>query len=178
LRHLCFAAVGILVAMLAACTTEVPTDPQAFGLEPYSTRQLRASPHPVAVNNGYQTENKQEFKVSRQTLIVDVRQLTETGVDMLKRGLRQQGLAVAPRAEKTVTLRVVVRWVTVNHIPMALSLTRVRLMLEAQGADGTRAVVEAENQSPVSEQRAFDGAVLFALNHLLADEKFLAYMNR
>ena len=42
--------------------------------------------------------------------------------------------------------------------------------------NGTNSYIEADNSSPGEFGRAFDGAVLFALNQLLADEKFIAYM--
>lgn len=172
------AATAVAIAgALAGCAIDVPTDPQTFNLEPASMSQLRESQQAVALKNGYQSENKQQFKVGPHTWIVDARGLTDTAIAMLGRGLEKRGLKPAPQAEKTVTLRVVAHSASVQSYP-GFAQTRVRVALDALCGDGTRVLTNADNMSPSGAQRAFDGAVLFALNRLLADEKFLAYMNR
>jgi len=167
----------VIAAALTGCTIDVPTDAQTFNLEPTSMSQLRASQQTVALKNGYQGENKQQFKVGVHTWIVDARGLTDTAIAILGRGLEKRGLKTAPQAEKTVTLRVVAHSASEQNFP-GFTQSRVRVALDVLCGDGTRLLTQADNMSPSGAQRAFDGAVLFALNRLLAEEKFLAYMNR
>ena len=175
----CFsAAIAVLITgALAGCAIDVPTDPQAFNIEPASMSQLRASKQTVALQNGYPGETKQQFKVGPHTWIVDAKQLTDTAIAMLGRGLEKRGFTPAPQGEKTITLRVIAQSASVQTFP-GFAQTRVRVSLDAFSGDGTRVRVDADNMSPYSGQRAFDGAVLFALNKVLADEKFVAYLNR
>jgi len=167
----------LIAGALAGCAIDVPTDPQAFNIEPASLSQLRASQQTVVLKNGYPGETKQQFKVGPHTWIVDAKQLTDTAIAMLGRGLEKRGLTPAPQGAKTITLRVVAQSASVQTFP-GFAQTRVRVSLDALTGDGTRVLVDADNMSPYSGQRAFDGAVLFALNKLLADEKFVTYLNR
>jgi hypothetical protein len=178
LRRVFRATVVLASGLLVACTTNVPTDPQAFNIPSVSMSGLRASDQPVAVLNSYATQTKLPLRVGSSTWIVDLRDLTGTSAAMLTRALQQRGWTVVPQAKKSVTLRVAVQNATSTTIVAGISHARVRVTLWAEGADGTRTVVSGDGDSPASLQRAFDGAVLSALNRLLADEKFLAYMNR
>jgi hypothetical protein len=174
-----YSVAAILVAgMLAACVRgDIPTDPEAFSMSRFSVSEVRPS-QTVAINNGYTAESRQYFQRGSQTLAVDAQQLTQTAVTMLRQALEKQGLTIAPQAEKAITLRVVVQSMTFQEHRIRIATTRVKVVLEAQGADGTRILADAENASTGSAQQALDGAVSLALSRLAGDEKFLAYMNR
>ena|ERR1700741_4786781 len=166
------AAVALAAALLAGCTTEIGTNAETFSLAPNALSQLRR-PQLVALENAYPAETKVELKVTGgNTWIIDLRGLTQTSIAMLARGMESQGIAVAPAAPKRVTFRVS------DPLAAAGYATFARLSLEARFADGTSTSVLAENRSPVSAERAFDGALLFALNKLVYDDKFIAYMNQ
>jgi hypothetical protein len=164
----------VLVALgLSACVTiSVPTNPNNYSIEPKAVAHLRA-PQSVALKNAYPAEASISFPIQTNTLVLDQKQLTETAIVMLSRALEKQGIAKSEQAKKTITLRVraqgyrfqIFRWTGL-------------VILEAQLGDGTVLSYPNENLSGKGYEHAFDGAVLFALNDLLADEKFIAYMNR
>ena len=114
-----------------------------------------------------------------QSWSVDDRQLTDTAIVMLRRALEKQGIAESLEAGKTITLRVNSRHAFVHVNPFSpLSNSNVTITLEADLGDGTEAFSSADNQSPLGPQRAFDGAILFALNELLSEAAFVAYLNK
>src|SRR6185503_8435695 len=106
-------------------------------------------------------------------LVVDQKQLTDTGIAMLARALQKQGIATVQQADNSVTLRVRAQ----GYAAQPFRWTG-KVLLEAQLGDGTLISYPNESLSPKGWENAFDGAVLFALNDLLADERFVAYMNR
>jgi hypothetical protein len=166
------AAVVLAAALLAGCTTEIGTNPETFSLAPNALSQVRR-PQLVALENAYPAETKVELKLTGgNTWIIDLRRLTQTSIAMLARGMESRGIAAAPGAPKRVTLRVSDPLASPGYTIFA------RLSLEARFADGTSTSILAENRSPVNAERAFDGAVLFALNKLVYDDKFIAYMNK
>ena len=166
-----------LAAMLAGCmTVDIPTDPQAFSLEANRLSQLPRS-QAVALKNGYTGDATLRLKMSSNTWVIDQKQLTETALAMLGRAMQQQGLTLDPQAGKTVTLRARVLSTRFRTMPF-VAMISVRLALNASFGDGSGTYIEADNSSPGGAQRAYDGAVLFALNQLVADPKFTAYLNR
>jgi hypothetical protein len=162
----------LAAALVAGCTTEIGTNPETFSLGPAALSHLRR-PQAVALENAYPADTKVELKLTGgNTWIIELRRLTQTSIAMLVRGMESQGIAVAPDAPKRVTLRVSDLLASPGYTIFA------RLTLEARFADGTSTSIQADNRSPVSADRAFDGAVMFALNKLVYDEKFIAYMNK
>jgi hypothetical protein len=157
-----FSRIVVFAAALAGCTR---------------LSQLR-EPQAVTLNTAYpENQAKLPAKVGSATWMFDQKQLTDTAIVMLGRAMEKHGVTVAPQAGKTLALRVRVLGVRLRVFgPVAQ--TTARLGLDARFGDGTGTYIEADNASPAGAQRAYDGAVLFALNQLLADEKFLAYMNR
>ncbi len=172
--------VGASAALiLAGCVSVgIPTDPDAFSVEIKAVAHLRPA-QAVALINGYDSEAKEELKVHPWvTWVFDVRRLTDTAITMLRRPLEKHAITLDAQAGKTITLRVHgMRGHVVTLPPYAHTVAHLRL--DAQFGDGTRAVIDATNGAPMANhQRAFDGALLFALNKLLIDEQFVAYMNR
>jgi hypothetical protein len=161
-----------LAALLASCTTEIGTNPETYSVGPAGLSHLRR-PQTVALENAYPAETKVELKLTGGNVwIIELRRLTQTSIAMLARGMEGQGIKVAPDASKRVTLRVS------DPIASASYTIYARLNVEARFGDGTSTILQAENRSPMSADRAFDGALLFALNKLVYDEKFVAYMNK
>jgi hypothetical protein len=171
--------------LLAGCAAQVPTDPGAFDVKPDQLAHLRRG-QAVSLVNGYPGEAKVSVRVFSEnhhrgmgTWVLDQQQLTETAIIMLTRALEKQEIQARDQAEKTITLRLrpveakmwrppfspIIRWTAI-------------LALEARFGDGSTTSIEVQNDSPAGGQRVFDGAVLFTLNDLLKDEKFVAYMNR
>jgi hypothetical protein len=163
---------AVLAALLAGCTTEVGTNPETYSVAPAGLSHLRR-PQTVALENAYPHETKVELKLTGGNVwIIELRRLTQTSIAMLARGMEGQGIKVAPDAPKRVTLRVS------DPLAAAGYTIYARLNLEARFGDGTSTTIQAENRSPMSADRAFDGAVLFALTRLVGDERFVAYMNK
>jgi hypothetical protein len=157
-------------ALASGCALEIPTSPDTFSVEPERLAHLR-QPQSVDLVNGYSAPSTIEIRQSPHTLIIDRMQLTETAIAMLGRALRKHGIAAGPGGDKKITLRIV--RAAVVSAPSAPA----QAILEAQFGDGTMTTVAADNRG-FSAPRALDGAVLFTLNQLLNDPKFVAYMNR
>jgi hypothetical protein len=164
----------LLAAGVSACgmIINVPTNPDNYRIEPKVVAHLRA-PQTVALKNAYPAEANISLPIRHNTLAVEQKQLTETAVVMLSRALEKQGITTSEQAEKRITLRVraqgyrmqVFRWTGI-------------VILDAELGDGTRISYPNESLSPKGWENAFDGAVLFALQDLLEDERFVAYMNK
>ena len=163
-----------LAALTAGCiTVEVPTDPNTFEVESARLEHLR-QPQGVRLANGHTSPSIAKVQVGsmgQNTVLIDLKQLTETAITMLRRALDKRGITAGSGSEKTVTL--LIPQASVIPAPSAPA----EVVLEAEFGDGTRTVVAASNRG-FAAQRALDGAVLFALNQLLADETFVAYMDK
>lgn len=167
----------VLVAMAAGCAIDVPSNPDTFSVEPAKAAHLRG-PQAIAFKNAYPAAAKSEFDAGKgQTWTVDHKQLTDTAIAMLTRAVAPQGIKAPAQAEKSITLQVRVERAFIHSRVFSVAQSNARILLNAQFGDGTGAMIPAENNSPMGPQRAFDGAVLFALNQLLVDEKFVAYVN-
>jgi hypothetical protein len=163
---------ALTVALLAGCTTEIGTSPETYSLGASAVSHLRR-PQTVALQNAYAADTKVELKLAGGNVwIIDLRRLTQTSITMLARALESQGIAAAPDAPNRITLRVSDPLASPGYTIYA------RVNLEARLGDGSVVSLQAENRSPVNAERAFDGAVLFALNRLVGDEKFVAYLNK
>lgn len=127
-----------------------------------------------------------ERNVVLGSFTLDQDQLTETAIIILARALEKQGIQRRDQAEKTITLSL--RPVRMEKNGMtgcaACALThgpnRVVLAVEARFGDDSATTFEVLHEWPVmgGGRQAFDEAVPFALSRLLADEKFVAYLNR
>ena len=158
-------------ALLAGCAVTIGTDPDRYSIEPKAVSQLRV-PQEVALLNAYQIESITKLNLSSNTFSIDKRQLTQTAIAMLGRALQGRGYQLAPQAQKSIRLQVVPTGMM--HQPFRYT---GRIVLEARFGDGSVATIPQENLGATWE-RAFDGAVLFALNDLLEHERFLAYVNK
>jgi hypothetical protein len=174
MRPFRFLAAPLLAAGLNACgmMINVPTNPDNYNIEPKALAHLRA-PQTVALKNAYPGEANASMPIQHNTLVVEQHKLTETAIVMLRRALEKRGIATAEQAQKTITLRV-----RAQGYRMQMFRWTGKVMLESQLGDGTTISYPNESLSPKGWENAFDGAVLFALNDLLADEQFVAYMNR
>lgn len=170
---------AIFFLLLAGCAVEVPTDPGTFDMQPDKLEHLQRG-QSLSLMNGYSGEAKANLRLrGGVTWIIDQQRLTETAIIMLTRALEKHGLEPRDQAEKTVTLQVKVMRVNLHRPAFSpVMQTTAMVALHARFGDGTSTQIEAENMSPMGGQRAFDGAVLFALNDLLQDEAFVAYMKR
>jgi hypothetical protein len=166
----------LLAAALSACTIPVDTSPDTFKVEPVALSHL-SGVKGVALENAYKVDAPQGIRVGEHTWVLQQKQLTDTAIVMLQRALEQQGLGAAPEAGKTVALRVHSPRASMRILPF-FAQTFASVALDAEFGDGTKTTVYADNQSPMSGQRAFEGAILFSLNKLLLDEKFVAYLKR
>jgi hypothetical protein len=171
------AAASLLAAMATGCAHDVPTSPDTFRVEPANAGHLRG-PQLVALRNGYQTEAKKAFSVGMgHTWTADQKQVTDTALTMLARALEHPGIRTADPAPKSITLAVRVDHAFL-HSGAFVSHANVRLVIDAAFGDGSNASVFADNNSPIGASRAFEGALMRALNRLLIDERFVAYLNR
>jgi len=161
--------VSLLAMALAGCTT-VPTDPGRFNLEPLAVSHLR-SPQTLALVNTYAAPTVVQID-NRAGWSTDLKELTDTAAAMLRQAMEKRGITVAPESNKKVSLRILQA-----AARMAGLMTTARVQLVAQFGDETRTIVVGENTG-FSGERALDGALLFALNQLVNDEKFVAYLNR
>lgn len=179
MRLLLYLTAALLVAGLGACaqTIPIPTNPATFDVAPEHLSRLR-SPQSVSLLNAYSGEEKTSLRVGQHTWVFDVVQLTDTAIAMLDRAMEKRGLSTSMKAEKKVTLKLRVVGANFSLPMLFLPQSTVSVDLDATLGDGTKIAVSAENTSPAGGQRAVDGAVLFALNGLLEDERFVAYMNK
>jgi hypothetical protein len=168
-----------LAATLSACgTVTVVTDPSAYSV-PASAASPRSG-QSVALLNAYSSDN---VKLVASHIQVDLRQVTDTAVTMMRRHLEKKGVTVDQNAPKKVTLKVVNANMYYMAIPFA-ERWRTNLDLEATFGDGTSTSVHAENSAPVAFrgqivlQRSVEGATMFAVSDMLRDKRFQAYTDR
>jgi hypothetical protein len=177
-RLLLLSVAALAGATLAGCVGgEIITNPDALPVEPFRLAQLRA-PQAVTLNNGLTSPAKYQIRNQSTIWEVDARQLTDTAVVMLRRALEKQGIRAAPQAEKTAAFRIQVRGGMAMFVPIPTVAASARLTLHADFGDGTATLVEGESGSGFGVQNAFEGAIQNALQRLLIDPTFVAYMNR
>lgn len=168
-----------LAGALSACgTVTVVTDPGAYSV-PASAYSPRAG-QSIALLNAYSQDTT---KLIADRIQVDLRQVTDTAIHMMRRHLERKGVNVDPNAPKKVTLKIVNANMYYMAIPFA-ERWRTNLDLEATFGDGTGASVRGENSAPaafrgqVVLQRSVEGATMFAVSDMLRDKRFQAYANR
>jgi len=180
-RYLPRVAGPLLAATLAGCVAQVETSPDTFSVEATRVSDLRG-PQVLALRNAYNTPAleyaaNQQFGIGNQTWRFDARQMTDTAIVMLQRAFANGAITVAPAADKEITLRVRVAGGRLRFVSPWSEVTGY-VILDATLGDGSVVSVKADNNSPLGHQRAYDGAILFALNYLLVEQRFVAYVNR
>ena len=168
-----------LAGALSACgTVHVVTDPGA-----YSVPSNAASPREgtrIALLNAYPDQTN---KLIADRVQVDLRQVTDTAIHMMRRHLERKGVTVDANAPKKVTLKIVNANMYYMAIPFA-ERWRTNLDLEATFGDGTGTSVHAENSAPVAFrgqvvlQRSVEGATMYAVSDMLRDKRFQSYTSR
>lgn len=176
MRRLLHALAVLVLPVLSACTIPIETNPDSFNLEPAALTHLSGAKG-VALENAYKADAPLNMRMGQHTWVLEQKKMTDTAIAMLRRALDKQGMGAGPQAPKIVTLRVTAPRATMQVYP-GFANTFATVTLDAEFGDGARISIIAENRSPAGAQRAFDGAILFALNKLLVDEKFVAYIKR
>jgi hypothetical protein len=163
----CFAA----AFFLSACTSTVKTNPN--NLELGSAAVSHLPPRAITLVNGHASESELRFSMPPNTLIVAPKQMTDTAIDALRRGLDKYLPPRGKASAKRVTLRV-----TSPRSAGAYPNPSVAISLEAVFGDGTRTLVNGQGYSVRGADRSFEAAILNALHQLLGDPRFVAYMKR
>ena len=165
-------------ALAAGCAIDVPTSPDTFPVEPVNAAHLRA-PQAIALKNAYQAEAKRTIAVGKgQTWTVDQKQMTDTAITMLGRAVEKHGFKTQGPGDKSIDLQVRAEHGFIHQRAMSfVAHSNVTVSLHAAFGDGSSTTVGADNNSPLGPQRAFEGALMFAINKLLNDQRFVAYVN-
>jgi len=171
---------GILVfslASLAACGTfSVQTDPGAFDVDPALLAGIRAKA--VTLENGNPVGTKTTIRKRPLSWEIDLKNLTDTGISMLGRSMERRGIAVGGGDKRIVLLVRPISVVQGTGIFDAPNI-QVRVAVDARFADGTGTYVEGEGGTyGGGAQRAVDNAVQVAIQQLVAEPKFIAYLNQ
>jgi hypothetical protein len=164
-------ALACIAVLLCSCQSTVRTAPE--GLEVGSAALSGLPARPVTFVNGYKAESELKFSMPPHTLIVEPKHMTDTAVEALRRGFDKHLPPRAKAAAKRITLRV-----TSPRSAGAYPNPGVALSLEAVFGDGTQTLVNGEGFSGRGANRAFEAALQNAINRLLSDARFVAYMKR
>ena len=156
-----------IAAIVCGCTTTVRTSPDSLKLEPGAVSHLPA--RNVTLVNGHTSEKQLKFSTPPYTLIVEPKQMTDTAIEMLRRALP----AGAKGAAKRIVLRVHSPRQAAPYPTPGLAIT-----LDADYNDGTRSQVTGQGYSALGATRSFEAALVQALNRLVGDARFVAYMKR
>jgi hypothetical protein len=165
------AIVSISAAFACGCTSTVRTSPDNVEIGSGAFSSL--PPRTVALVNGYPSEAPLKLSTAPYTLIAEQKHMTDTAIEALRRGFEKN---LPPRGKgqgKKVILKV--------HSPRTSSpypAPGVAVTVDAQFGDGTRTAVNGEGYSGRGADRSFEVAIVNALNRLLADPRFVAYMKR
>ena len=172
-RRFAKGVVVLLVGALAGCAPPViKTNPDTFEVPRDATKYLHEG-GTVALNNAYPAETKVKIWVYGDSgWFGDMKQYTDTAITMLGREMQKRSIAVDPKAQKTVTLRVY----DVSASPGWV--IHSSLTLEALYGDGTKSMIMTKNSSPSDAWRSVDGSLMYAVTQLLSDDRFVAYVNK
>ena len=163
----CLALLACIVALVCGCTSTVRTSPDSVKIEPAAASHLPA--RSVTLVNGHASETQLRFSSPPYTLIVEPKHMTDTAIEMLRRALPSGGKG----AGKRVVLKV--------HSPRQAGrypTPGIAITLDADYGDGTRSQVSGEGYSARGADRSFEAALQNALNRLLGDSRFVAYLKR
>ena len=163
---------ALLIAASGCAPVVIDTNPDTFPVKPETASAVRGQ-QAIALVNAYPAEQKVVIFPGGPTWVGDLKQHTDTALTMLERAMSGRGVKVGSPADKTVTLRVA----NVQAAPGGFVI-RSSLVLEAEYGDGTKSRIQTQNSSPSDAWRAVNGALLFAVNQLLNDNQFLAYVNK
>jgi hypothetical protein len=168
-----------LSAMAAGCAMDVPTRSDTFAVDSVHAAHLRG-PQSIELKNAYSGEAKRDLDPGKgQTWSIDQKQMTDTAMTMVGKAVEKQGIKTQGPADKSVTLQVRVEQAFIHQRVLSMvAHANVRLWLDATFGDGTGTTLPADNNSPLGPQRAFEGALMFAIEKLFIDEKFVAYVNK
>ena len=170
----------LTVLGLGACVgafTPNTSNPDRFSLAPSAVAHLRA-PQTIKFNNAYLSAAIFQLRFPRSGVTVDQdqQQYTETAIVMLSRAMEKEGISRSSDAKKTITLRVRIVDYRLGGVVISPEY-HGRVALDAEFGDGSVASISGSGMSSLGHSRAFDAAILVALNRLVADKKFVAYIN-
>jgi hypothetical protein len=165
-------ALALLLAATGCAPLVVDTNPDTFPVQSAAASGVRGQ-QSISLVNAYQAEQKVVIFPGGPTWVADMKQHTDTAITMLGRAMSGRGVKMGSPAEKTVTLRVT----NVQAAPRGFVIGS-SLVLEAEYGDGTKSQIQTQNSSPSDAWRAVNGALTFAVNRLLNDNQFLAYVNK
>ena len=171
-RRFSHLAVGLLLVGLAGCAPMViESNPDTFEVPSTAASKLRGQ-QSIVLNNAYKVETQVTILLGVPDWVADLKQYTDTAITLLGGAMTKAGVTVGP-ATKSVTLRV--HSVQAGRGPFTI---RSALVLEAEYGDGTKSLINAQNNSPANAWRAIDGAIMRAVSQLLTDERFVAFVNK
>ena len=165
------AALACIAIFLCSCQSTVRTNPDGVEVGPVAVSGLPA--RAVTFLNGYAAESELRFSMPPHTLIVEPKHMTDTAIEALRRGFAKHLPPKGKAAPKRITLRVTSPR-SAGHYPHP----GLALSLEAVFGDGTRTLVNGQGVSARGANRAFEAALQNAINQLLSDPRFVAYMKR
>ena len=164
-------ALALLLAATGCAPVVLDANPDTFPVPPLAASGVRAQ-QSISLVNAYTAEQKVVVFPGGPTWVADMKQHTDTAITLLGRAMSGQGVKIESSAGKTVTLRVT----DVQAAPRGFVIGS-SLVLEAEYGDGTKSRIPTQNSSPSDAWRAVSGALTFAVNGLLNDRAFLAYVN-
>lgn len=170
---------ALLVVIAGGCAVDVPTSPDTFAVDAANAGHLRG-PQSIWLKNAYNAGVKRDLGAGKgYTWSIDEKQMTDTAITMLARAVEKHGFKTEAPADKSITLQVRVQQGFIHQRAVSfVAHANVRLLLDATFGDGTGTTLPGDNNSPMGPSRAFEGALMFAINKLLVDEKFVAYVNK
>jgi hypothetical protein len=163
--------VAAIAVFICGCTTTVRTSPDNVEIGQGAVSHL--PPRAVTLVNGHASESQIRFSAPPNTLIFEPKQMTDTAIAALRSALDKH---LPPRGKgpaKRVVLKVTSPRQSGPYISPSMAIT-----LDAEFGDGTRTAVIGEGYSARGADRTFEVATLNALNRLLADPRFIAYMKK
>jgi len=173
IRRIAHRSVLLIVALLAGCAPPlINTNPDTFSVPADAAKYLHEGGN-VALKNAYPAETKVKiWTYGDSGWFGDMKQYTDTAITMLGKEMRKRSISIDPNAPKTVVLRVY----DVSASPGWVIHSSVTL--EAVYGDGTKSTITTTNSSPSDAWRSVDGSLMFAVTRLLADDQFVAYVNK
>lgn len=163
---------ALLLAITGCAPITVDTNPDTFAVPKGAASQVRGQ-QSIALKNVYQKPTVEQIFPGGATWVADLKQYTDSAITMLGKEMTNVGVKIESPAAKSITLRVH----SVQAAPKFFTI-QSSLVLEAVYGDGTKSSIRTENSSPATAYRAVSGALTFAVQRLLYDEQFLAYVNK
>lgn len=165
----CLVALVALGIAAGCAPIQIQSNPDAFEVPLEAPPKLRGN-QTISLANAYKAPTEAKIFLGGPGWVADLQQYTQSAVTLLGREMRKTGISVGP-GRKSIVLRVH----SVQAAP-GMFLIPANLVLDAEYGDGTKSSITAEDNAG-SAWRAVDGAMGIAIARLLADERFLAYVN-